>query len=174
MMEYTESKRKGQFNLLYSDNEIERMNFVFHSNTLVPVRDTLHFGIKPGHFMLYVKRWDEDGKWLVKDAGYINYFRKDQHNIIQTDYNTIQKQKLLSKGYLWSSVNEDTVTVTSTSLLPLHRRKIRINLKEYSLDVFDYFVGKTTIYFNVDDGKTADGTLIKEKKWFFNKKVINY
>jgi hypothetical protein len=92
------SKRKGQANIWVQNDEFERVQLFFHANTLVPVRDTLHFGIKPGHFFVFTKKWNEEGKWLIKDAGYINYFRVDQTSVIQTEYNTLSKSKLLSRN----------------------------------------------------------------------------
>lgn len=151
------SFRKGQFNLTYVDDKTDRLNFIFHANTLVPLRDTLHFGIKPGHFMLYVKRPNEGGEWVVNDAGYVNYFRADQEQIIQTEYNTIQKQKLLTRGLLRvKKVNETKYILKSYSLFPIHRRIATLDLLERTLKIDDLFLGKTSIFFNTPNGLVTD------------------
>ena len=161
------SFRKGQFNLTYTDENIERLNFIFHSNALVPLRDTLHFGIKPGHFMLYVKPVGEEGQWIVQDAGYVNYFRVDQDQVIQTEYNTLQKQKLLSRGFLGVKQSEEnTFTLTSTSIIPFHRRVATLSLTDRTLSIQDYFLWKTSIFFNTNEGLITDKASFKNLRNF--------
>ena len=150
------SKRKGQFNILVSNDVYEKVHLFFHSNSLVPLRDTLHFGIKPGHFFIYAKKWDEDGKWLIKDAGYINYFRADQTEVIQDEYNTLAKQKLLSRGLLKYNILETSIELHSYSLFPIHHRKLTLDLKENHIKVEDKFLWKTDIFFNTHKGLETD------------------
>ena len=164
---YVHSRRKGQANFYVSNEKFERVQLFCHANTLVPLRDTLHFGIKPAHFMIYVKRRGEDGTWLVKDAGYINYFRKDQEMIVQTEYNTLAKQKLLSRGLSRVQFSDDTITFHSYSVLPIHHRRIDLNLDKEILTVQDRFLWKTDIFFNFDTGLVTDTS-----RWY-NKRVIN-
>jgi hypothetical protein len=165
-MKYTYSNRKGQFNLTFVTDLFEQISVVFHANTLVPIKDTLHFGIKPGHFMVYTKKWNEEGKWLIKDAGYINYFRADQKNIIQTEYNTLAKQKLLSRGVLFKSINNNIVTLISFSLFPIHCRIFKLNMNHNRITIKDYFLWKTDIFYNFWD------KLKTKTAWFFDKEVI--
>ena len=163
------SYRKGQFNLTCKGLGVERLNFVFHANTLVPLRDTLHFGIKPGHFMLYVKREGQEGKWLVKDAGYVNYFRADQNQIVQTEYNTLHKQKLLSRGFLKvKKVNESKYVLSSFSLLPLHLRVATLDLLNCNLVIKDRYIGKPSLFFNTDT------ELIEDKNSFRNLRTFSW
>lgn len=163
------SYRKGQFNITYTDDAVERLNFIFHANTLVPLRDTLHFGIKPGHFMLYVKPKEQEGRWLVQDAGYVNYFRVDQTQVIQTEYNTLQKQKLLSRGFLTVKKLSDTrYKLSSNSILPVHRRVALLDLKDRTLNIEDVFLGKSSIYFNTDEG------LVTDVSWFKNNRTFSW
>lgn len=163
----TFSKRKGQINLLVQNDVYERIQLFFHANTLVPLKDTLHFGLKPGHFFTYVKKYNEEGKWLVKDAGYINYFRADQTNIIQTEYNTLGKQKLLSKGLLTYNVKDQEIVVNSYSLFPLHHRQLILDLVNEQLVIKDKFLFKTSIFFNTHT------ELITDKSTWFNKRIID-
>lgn len=161
------SYRKGQFNLTYTDENVERLNFIFHANTLVPLRDTLHFGIKPGHFMLYAKTAGQEGQWIVNDAGYVNYFRVDQDQVIQTEYNTLQKQKLLSRGFLRVNKISDTLyTLTSISVFPLHRRVATLDLTKRNLSIQDHFLGKTSIFFNTSEGLVTDNSSFKNLRTF--------
>lgn len=163
------SYRKGQFNLTCTGLGIERLNFIFHANTLVPLRDTLHFGIKPGHFMLYVKRENEEGNWIVKDAGYVNYFRVDQTQVIQTEYNTLHKQKLLSRGFLRvREVTPNKYVLYSLSLLPLHLRVATLDLLSRKLSIQDRYIGKPSIFFNTDEG------LIEDKNFFKNLRTFSW
>lgn len=162
----TFSKRKGQINLLISNDVYERIHLFFHANTLVPIRDTLHFGLKPGHFFVYVKKHNEEGKWLVKDAGYINYFRADQTNVIQTEYNTLAKQKLLSRGILTHKITDDKVILNSYSLFPIHHRRLVLDLQKETIDIEDKFLWKTRVFFNTDNG------LIQDKSSWSNKRTI--
>jgi len=155
------SYKKGQANVIYSDDRFEQVMVVFHANTLVPLRDTLHFGLKPGHFMVYTKKWNEEGKWLVKDAGYVNYFRADQPNVIQTEYNTLSKQRLLSKGWLGVKETESGVILKSTSLFPLHRRVLELNTKVSRIIVEDYFIGSSKIFWNISGGLD-----VQERDWY--------
>lgn len=155
------SYKKGQANVTYSDDRFEQVMVVFHANTLVPLRDTLHFGLKPGHFMVYTKKWNEEGKWLVKDAGYVNYFRADQLNVIQTEYNTLSKQRLLSKGWLGVKETESGVILKSTSLFPLHRRVLELNTKVSRIIVEDYFIGSSKIFWNISGGLD-----VQERDWY--------
>lgn len=150
------SKRKGQINILVSNDIYERVHLFFHSNSLVPLLDTLHFGIKPGHFFVYTKKWDEDGKWLIKDAGYINYFRVDQTEVIQDQYNTLAKQKLLSRGLLNYKILETSIELHSYSLFPIHHRKLTLDMKENHIKVDDKFLWKTDIFFNTHRGLETD------------------
>lgn len=149
---YITSYRKGQINIDYTSSRFEKVLLVFHANTLVPLRDTLHFGIKPGHFMLYTKEWEKEGRWNIKDAGYVNYFRADQTRIIQTEYNTLAKQKLLSRGILNVDYKESQgkFILHSYSIFPLHKRKLILNLLQSTVEVEDTFRGKTDIFFNTD------------------------
>lgn len=150
------SKRKGQANIWVQNDEYERVQLFFHANTLVPVRDTLHFGIKPGHFFVFTKKWNEEGKWLIKDAGYINYFRVDQTSVIQTEYNTLSKSKLLSRGILTQKIYEDKIELNSYSLFPIHHRKLTLDLKNSNIIVKDKFLWKSDIFFNTNNGLLTD------------------
>jgi len=162
----TISQRKGQINLLVSNDVYERIHLFFHANTLVPIKDTLHFGLKPGHFFVYVKKHNEEGKWLVKDAGYINYFRADQTSIIQTEYNTLAKQKLLSRGILTHKIEGNKITLNSYSLFPIHNRKLVLDLDTETITVTDKFLWKTKVFFNTDEKLITD-----ENSWK-NERVI--
>jgi hypothetical protein len=150
------SKRKGQANIWVQNDEYERVQLFFHANTLVPVRDTLHFGIKPGHFFVYTKKWNEEGKWLIKDAGYINYFRVDQTSVIQTEYNTLSKSKLLSRGILTYKIQNSTIELNSYSLFPIHHRKLTLDLAFDTIIVKDRFLWKSNIFFNTNNGLLTD------------------
>jgi len=161
------SKRKGQANIWVQNDEFERVQLFFHANTLVPVRDTLHFGIKPGHFFVYTKKWNEEGKWLVKDAGYINYFRVDQTSVVQTEYNTLSKSKLLSRGILTCKIKNSTIELNSYSLFPIHHRKLTLDLAFYTIVVEDRFLWKSDIFFNTDNGLLADTA-----RWY-NSRVLS-
>ena len=163
----TTSLRKGQFNLTYVDDSIDRLNFTFHANTLVPLRDTLHFGIKPGHFMLYVRRKGEEGQWLIEDAGYVNYFRADQDQVIQTEYNTLHKQKLITRGFLRvKKVSETKFILKSYSIFPVHRRTATLDLSTGSLQIDDLFLGKPQIFFNTPSGLITDTGKFKSSRTF--------
>jgi len=162
----TVSKRKGQINLAITNQVYEKLHLFFHANTLVPIRDTLHFGLKPGHFFLYTKKYNEDGRWLVKDAGYINYFRADQTNIIQTEYNTLGKQKLLSRGILTYKILDSKVILNSYSLFPVHHRQLVLDVEKETVEIVDRFLWKTSIFFNTDKNLITDNN-----KWY-NRRVI--
>ena len=160
------SRRKGQFNVWTSNSTFERVQLFYHANTLVPLRDTLHFGIKPGHFFVYTKKWNEKGNWIVNDAGYVNYFRVDQLNVIQTDYNTLSKQKLMSRGILTHKIGDTFIDVSSYSLFPLHKRKVTLDMDKNEIRVKDNFLWKTDVFFNTPNGLEVD------KSYWNNERTI--
>tara|TARA_X000001382_G_scaffold130905_2_gene127741 strand:+ start:725 stop:1237 length:513 start_codon:yes stop_codon:yes gene_type:complete len=160
------SKKKGQATVEIKNDVFEKLLVVFHANTLTPVVDTLHFGIKSGHFMVYTKKHNKKGYWLIKDAGYVNYYRKDQHEIEQTSYNTLGKQKLLSKGYFNLKETKNKVILSSFSFLPLHKRYLILDTEKNTIMVSDYFMWKANLYFNFFDG------LDTESNWWTNAKLI--
>lgn len=145
------SRRKGEVLVAFANEVFEAVQLVFHANTLKPIANTLHFGLKPGHLMVYVKRRAEDrGRWLLKDAGYLNYFRADMTRIKQTAYNTLDKQKLFSRGRIRVKTDEDAVTLTMWSILPIHRRRVvfRFSDTAASLEVDDRYLGNRKVYWN--------------------------
>lgn len=161
------SNRKGQAIVSYfSNNENKKVTLIFHANSLIPLVDTVHFGIKPGHFMLH----DDENGWIVKDGGYINYFRPENKNINQTEYNTISKQKITSKGFLFTKRKRDDglIELKSFSLFPLHYRKITLNVNNDSISIKDVFFGKGHIQFNF---KTK---FVSVERWFYSNYFFNF
>jgi hypothetical protein len=169
MLKIIKSFRKGQTNVSYSDDVYEKVLLVTHSNTLIPILDTLHFGIKPGHFMLYVKKRGQMGRWEIKDAGYLNYFRKDKTEIVQTEYNTLSKQKLFSNGFTFSFRGKDeSVKIFTISLLPFHIRYFNFSPKSKFLNVKDFFLFSSTVFTNYND------FTLKQKKWLYNQNMTPF
>ena len=147
------SKRKGEVLLNFQNEVFESVKVVFHANTVNPLVNTLHFGIKPGHLFVYSKRRDEDkGRWLLKDAGYINYFRADQTQLDLTEFNTLHKQKLFARGWLNVREADRTVTMRSFTLIPLHRRTVTFSYDDTNamLDINDFYLGSCRVNWNFD------------------------
>jgi hypothetical protein len=145
------SRRKGEALLNFQNDVFESIKVVFHANTLNPLVNTLHFGIKPGHLFIYCKRRaDAAGRWVLKDAGYINYFRADQTLIELTQFNTLDKQKLFTRGWLRVHKHEQAVVLRSFTLIPLHRRTVTFSFDDAraSLVVDDVYFGNRWVYWN--------------------------
>ena len=88
-----------------------------------------------------VKRWK---------AGYVNYFRADQTLIELTQFNTLDKQKLFTRGWLRVREHEQAVTFRSYTLIPLHRRTVTFSYDDAhaTLDVDDAYLGNRWVYWN--------------------------
>jgi hypothetical protein len=169
MLKIIKSFRKGQTNVSYSDDTFDKILLVVHSNSLIPIIDTLHFGIKPGHFMLYVKKKNKVGKWIIKDAGYLNYFRKDKTEIIQTEYNTLSKQKLFSNGFSFSfQTKGGSFKLFTITLFPFHIRYFDFSPTNKFLNVKDFFLFRSSVFTNYDD------MLLDQKKWFYNQNMTPF
>ncbi len=148
------SKRKGEVLLNFENDVFASVKVLFHANSLNPLVNTLHFGLKPGHLFVYVKRRGEEaGRWLLKDAGYLNYFRRDKTLLELTHYNTLDKQKLFGRGFLRVTRREGAVEMVSFSLIPLHRRRVTFSYDDAgaSLLVRDAYLGKRRVYWNFAD-----------------------
>ena len=163
------SKRKGEALLNFRNDAFEGVMLVFHANTISPGAQTLHFGIKPGHLFLFRKRRRQDeGQWLLKDAGYLNYFRADKPYIELTHYNTLAKQKLFAKGLLRAEQEPGRVRLTSWSTFPLHRRRVtfRYDDERAEVEVDDYYLGRCRVYWNFEDH------LEDPRGWFHQTRVL--
>lgn len=147
------SRRKGEALLNVQNEVFDAVKVVFHANTVNPLVNTLHFGLKPGHLFVYCKRKDEDtGRWLLKDGGYINYFRADQTELELTQFNTLAKQKLFTRGWLRVQENGQTVTLRSFTLIPLHRRTVTVSYDDIhaTIDVHDFYLGRCRVLWNFE------------------------
>ncbi len=148
------SKRKGEVLLNFENDVFESVKVLFHANSVPPLAHTLHFGLKPGHLFVYVKRRGESsGRWLLEDAGYLNYFRMDKTVIKQTQYNTLDKQKLFARGFLRVREREQAVEMASFSLFPLHRRRVTFtyDATRAALRVRDAYLGNRRVNWNFAD-----------------------
>ena len=147
------SRRKGEVLLNFQNETFESIMVVFHANALNPLVNTLHFGLKPGHLFVYCKRREENkGRWVLTDPGYVNYFRGDQTDIERPDYNTLDKQKLLTPGWVRVRERDQAVELTSFTLLPLHRRTVTFSYDDTSasLVVKDFYLGNRRVHWNFE------------------------
>lgn len=147
------SRRKGEVLLNFQNDVFESVKVVFHANALDPLVNTLHFGLKPGHLFVYCKRHGEErGRWVLKDAGYVNYFRADQTEVERPDYNTLDKQKLLTPGWLRVREHDHAVEMASLTLLPVHRRAVTFSYDDAhaALVVKDFYLGNRRVNWNFD------------------------
>lgn len=147
------SRRKGEVLLNFQNETYESIMVVFHANTINPLVNTLHFGLKPGHLFVYAKRRGEaEGRWVLTDAGYVNYFRPDQTEVELPIYNTLDKQKLIARGWLRVRERGKTVELRSFSLLPLHRRVVTFSYDDTNatLAVKDVYLGNRRVNWNVE------------------------
>lgn len=129
------SKRKGEilFNRKRGDSQIM---LVAHANRSLPFWNTLHFGLKPGHYMVYVKESGKEGEWIVDDPGYVNYFREDYTNIDENSYNTDRKQKLFTRGRVKVKVKGWWTHVTVKTCNPKRKRVFSFNNETGEYEVF--------------------------------------
>ena len=161
------SQRKGEVLLNFQNEVFEAVMVVFHANTVNPLVNTLHFGLKPGHLFVYAKRRDEDaGRWLLKDAGYINYFRADQTQIDLTEFNTLDKQKLFTRGWLRVRQAERRVTMRSWTLIPLHRRTVvfSYDTTDAALTIDDAYLGYCRVNWNFETLEQTRGLFRQHRR----------
>lgn len=164
------SYKKGEATIEFENETLDEISIVFHANTSVPIKNTLHFGIKPGHILIYAKRRDHDeGHWILSDPGYLNYFRPENEDVLLTSFNTISKQKLLTKGKLHMvDTGDNSVKLISKTLFPYHKRVVDIEDKdtEVEITISDEFIGRSSIYWNFDWG------FEEQISYFNNQKTI--
>jgi len=168
-IEYIASKKKGEVLVNLRNDAFEQVKIVFHANSTNQVANSLHFGLKPGHLFIYAKRWGErQGRWLLRDAGYLNYFRADKQIVHLTHYNTLAKQKLFSRGHLRVENKSGELHLVSRSILPIHERRIVLQYDDHSItvEVRDAYIGRCKVYWNFyDKRETTTG-------WFRQRKTI--
>ena len=163
------SERKGEALINLRNDAFEEIKLVFHASALLQLAETLHFGLKPGHLFLYAKRWGEgQGRWLLRDAGYLNYFRADKNIVHLTHYNTLAKQKLWSRGKLSVKERNNELTLVSRSILPIHRRKVTLLYDDHSvtIDIQDAYLGLCKVYWTFHSSRETT------KGWFRQRKTI--
>lgn len=161
------SPRKGEALVNVENDSFERIMIVFHSNRLNQISRTLHFGIKPGHLMVYAKlRGEQEGRWILRDAGYINYFRADYEARRLTEFNTLARQKLFSKGWLSVHNSETELKLVSQSVLPLHRRTVTLPYHETAatLTIEDRYLGWRTTHWNLPEGLESQKAAFRQER----------
>lgn len=124
-----------------------------HANRLLPVADTLHFGLKPGHVMIYVAQ-GEDGHYVLHPSGRIDVFQSnpdfDEH---ARRFSTLTKQKLFGRGFLRvRNEGENAIAIQTITLWPLHLRTVRISKSQLNdfvtISIDDRYFGKKTVSWN--------------------------
>ncbi len=163
------SRRKGEALCNIRNDAFEQVKVVFHANSLHYIAESLHFGLKPGHLFVYGKRWGANqGLWVLRDAGYLNYFRADKDQVHLRQYNTLAKQKLWSRGRLSVRQQSNEIILSSRSILPIHERRVEIQYddKSINLEIRDAYIGRCKVYWNFHNRRETTGG------WFYQKRTI--
>lgn len=101
MIKLLHFKEKGEI-LIKHETETHLIFVAIHTNESWFWKNTFHMSKKPCHILAHsYNKETEDGRWILGDAGYINFFRK---TLIKDDYNkhlffnTSKRLRLFDRG----------------------------------------------------------------------------